>query len=187
MPQPRFVPIIITANAEDAQAAVSRLTSAFAGLEKQSSATGNGLKNAFLAADAIGSTFRFLSNEIRQFAQEYLKFNAEIANVSTLLDANQNITALRQGILGLNPALGASSELTRGLYQALSSGVEAGESLQFIEASAKAARAGLATTFETVDAATTVINAFGLSGRDAMLVKETLRRKGTQLKLKPKR
>jgi hypothetical protein len=34
MPQPRFVPIIITANAEDAQAAVSRLTSAFADLEK---------------------------------------------------------------------------------------------------------------------------------------------------------
>jgi TP901 family phage tail tape measure protein len=52
------------------------------------------------------------------------------------------------------------------MYQALSSGVEAGDALTFIEKSAKAARAGLASTFETVDAGTSVMASFAVKGSE---------------------
>ncbi len=93
-----------------------------------------------------------------------------LSNLNTLLDDSASLTKFRDGLLELDPALGQTSELARGMYQAISSGVNEGDALQFIADSAKTARAGLATTFETVDAGTSVMASFGIEGKNVMTV-----------------
>ena len=155
----RFVPIVVQLNTRDPQAGVLQLRGAFRQLDDQLQHTGNGLQQAFVQADLTTRGLVALKDQIVQTFNEFRKFEGELANVNTLLSDNgQTVAGYRQQLLQLDPALGQASELTRGLYQALSSGVQAGQGLQFIETAAKAARAGLATTFEAVDAGTSVLN-----------------------------
>nr|HQU84498.1 phage tail tape measure protein [Pyrinomonadaceae bacterium] len=124
------------------------------------------LENLFIKADLKARAIVALTDAVRESFTEFRNFGKEVANLDTLLEGEGQIQSLKKGLLELNPNLGQTSELARGMYQALSSGVEAGEALQFIEKSAKAARAGLATTFETVDAGTSVMASFGLKGQE---------------------
>jgi hypothetical protein len=167
----RKVLIKIDVDDGSAETKVTRLTNAFDQLDEQTTSSGAGLRSVFLQADLAARAVSFLTREVAQTVQEYLRYNRELANLNTLLDDNgSQIETFRDGLVRLDPALGETSELARGMYQAISSGVDAGEALDFIADSAKAARAGLATTFETVDAGTTIINSFGLSGKDATMV-----------------
>lgn len=126
----------------------------------------NGFQAMLIKADLAGRAISIATNAITEGFQEYRNFGKEISNLDTLLDDNTSIEKYRKDLLSLNPNLGQTSELARGMYQAISSGVEAGDSLQFITDSAKAARAGMASTFETVDAGTSVMASFGLQGKD---------------------
>jgi len=94
---------------------------------------------------------------------KYAAFEKEMANVSTLVDTNVvSMAKLQKQILSLNPNLGSAAELTKGLYQALSAGVDSAKAVEFVGLAAQAAKAGLSDTFTAVDAGTTILNAFGL-------------------------
>lgn len=168
---PRFVPIIITADDRNAQAVVGGLTNAFERMDAAADRAGNGgLRNAFIQADLTARAISFVTREVIAGAQEFLRYGRELSNLNTLLDDSASLTKFRDGLLELDPALGQTSELARGMYQAISSGVDEADALQFIADSAKTARAGLATTFETVDAGTSVMASFGIEGKNVMTV-----------------
>ena len=114
-------------------------------------------------------------NAIRQWAAEVINFESAFANVRTLVDeAKVNVDSLRRGILDLGGSLGSATELTRGLYQTLSAGVQASSAVKFLATSAKFARAALTDTFTAVDVVTTIINAYGRSVEEAGQVTDTL-------------
>jgi TP901 family phage tail tape measure protein len=167
----RYVPIVFVADGDKAFQVVQQMTNAFHDLDAASEKTSQGgLRNAFIQADLTSRAIAAGTREIVEAAKEYLQFGRELANVNTLLGENDSLTSFRDGLLDLDPALGQTSELARGMYQAISSGVDSGEALQFIADSAKTARAGMASTFDTVDAGTSVMASFNLQGKDAVMI-----------------
>ena len=108
-----------------------------------------------------------------------IDFEAEFANVSTLMNTEtpkgvKQLKLLEEQILALDSRLGGATELTRGLYQALSAGVEPAKAVRFVGEAALFAKAGLTDIFTAVDLLTTVINAYGKSTEDAAAVSSTL-------------
>ncbi|MBW2674236.1 MAG: phage tail tape measure protein [Deltaproteobacteria bacterium] len=125
---------------------------------------------AYSAAAAVAMTavaaaaIAGVSKSIGAFAG----FEKEMANVSTLVDTSKvSMKGLEKGIMELPSALGSATELTKGLYQALSAGVKPAESIKFVAKAAMAAKAGLSDTFTAVDAGTTILNAFGMEASKA--------------------
>jgi TP901 family phage tail tape measure protein len=116
-----------------------------------------------------------LAQVIRQWAQEAVAFEKEMANVSTLVDtATVDTSRMRQEVLALGGQLGSSTELARGLYQALSAGQEPGRAVEFVGQAAKFATAALTDTHTAVDVLTTVLNAYGLAASEAGHVSDVL-------------
>ena len=115
---------------------------------------------AFAAAAAGALAFKGAKRAVSDFQS----LEKELANVSTLVDTSKiNMTAMKEELLKLPAILGSSTELTKGLYQAISGGVEPAKAVQFVAESAKAAKAGLSDVFTAVDAGTTIMNAYGQS------------------------
>ena len=81
------------------------------------------------------------------------EWNKELTNVSTLIDTTViSVDALATELLHLDPQLGNTTELTRGLYEAFSAGARtAEEAMNLTVTSAKFAKAGLTDTFTAVD------------------------------------
>ena len=91
-------------------------------------------------------------------------FSKAMAEVSTLLvGTGTDMKALSSDAIDLAQSLGVNEvELAAGLYESLSAGVgTAAESMLFLEVATKLAVGGVATTKESVDALTTVMNAWG--------------------------
>jgi TP901 family phage tail tape measure protein len=103
------------------------------------------------------------------------EFNKAFANVSTLVDtATVDMGAMQTELLALDNRLGSATELTDGLYQAISASVEPAKAVRFVGEAAKFARAGLTSTNKAVDVITTSLNAYGLSADEAGKVSDTL-------------
>lgn len=96
-------------------------------------------------------------------------FQEGMNNVSTLIDTNvESLDAMSSEIL----KIGKNSpktirDLTDGLYSIRSAGISASEQFNVLRGSEKLAVAGLATTAEAVDIATSAINAFSLKGEQS--------------------
>lgn len=95
------------------------------------------------------------------------EWQKELRNVSTLVDTSSvNIKAMGDEILALDPRLGTATELTKGLYQALSASVDPANAVMAVGESAKFAKAALVDTNTAVDVGTTLINAYGQTAAD---------------------
>ena len=96
-------------------------------------------------------------------AKTATEFSKQVSNVSTLLDGMGISTKdIRDNILKMNPELGSSIELTKGLYQSFSAGASSmTEAMQTTKDSAMFAKAALTDTFTAVDVLTTAVNAYG--------------------------
>ncbi len=100
----------------------------------------------------------------------FMDFEKQLRNVGTLLGDQAKVLMPRfqKEILGLNAALGSATDITRGLYQAISAGLPKGaEALEFVTKAAQAAQAGLSDVFTAVDAGTSVLNAFGMQAKES--------------------
>ncbi len=98
-----------------------------------------------------------------------LKFEERVGNVQTLLEDRTQIISYRKELIRMaKEGFGKASELADGLYQTISAGVKGPiKQLAFLEKATIAAKVGLASTLESVDLGTTVLNAFGLSADKA--------------------
>ena len=68
----------------------------------------------------------------------------------------------------------AQDTLTNGLYNAISAGVPKGNALEFLQVASQAAIAGTTDVNTAVDGLSTVVNAFGLSAKDAQRVADSM-------------
>jgi len=117
-------------------------------------------KSTKLAMAAIGVAIIGTMTKAIKVANEYQK---ALSNVSTLIDTSTiSMQDLSKQLLKLSPELGNTTELTKGLYQAFSSGAtSASDAMSTTVASAKFAVASLTDTFTAVDVLTTAMNAYG--------------------------
>jgi len=74
----------------------------------------------------------------------------------------------------LSPTLGSVTEMAKGMYQVLSASIEPAKAIEFLGVAAKAAVAGVTDVFTSVDALTTVINAYGFAAEDATRISDIM-------------
>jgi len=85
-----------------------------------------------------------------------------------------DIAGMKKELLGLDSRLGSATELSEGLYQALSASVEPAKAVQFVGESAKFAKAALIDTNTAVDVITTGLNAYGKGAEEAGEISDIL-------------
>lgn len=97
-----------------------------------------------------------------------IEFETSFAKASTLLQGStEDLKKVEEGILGISRETGiAATEISEGLYQALSAGVDQDLSLDFIENSTKLAKAGFTDLTSAVDATTSILNAYNLDASE---------------------
>jgi len=116
-----------------------------------------------------------VSNAVRSLTKDLIDFDSEFQNVTTLLDDGQEVTFnMKEELLDMAGALGSTTELTKGLYMALSASVEPAKAVEFVGVAAKFAKAGLTDMAASVDVLTTILNAYGLEAEDAARVSDVL-------------
>jgi TP901 family phage tail tape measure protein len=131
-------------------------------------------RDAEASAHKIGSVFAKLGAIIaaafsfKTGLDEARRFSKELANVKSIAD-DLSKAKLRKEILKLNPVLGTAAELTNALFFAYSSGVKGNEHemAQFTGKVAELAKTIGAGITPTMDAFTTIMNAYGLEVKDA--------------------
>lgn len=97
-------------------------------------------------------------------------FEESSNKVSTIADTSAvSMEELNKGVLNISNATGESaSALNEALYQTLSATNDTANSLEYLEIASKAAGGGFTTTETAVDGLTSVMNAYGMKGKEAM-------------------
>lgn len=93
-----------------------------------------------------------------------MDFESSMAKVSTIADETKvPIDDLKEGIKKLSEDTGQSvTDLSEGLYQAISASVDTGDAIAFMETATKAAVGGFTDNATAVDGLTSVLNAYGM-------------------------
>jgi TP901 family phage tail tape measure protein len=102
-------------------------------------------------------------------ANEAVKFEAKMSNISTLVDTNvENMEQMSNRVLDLATKLPVPVEdLATALYDIRSAGIEASKAMNTLNVSAKLGVAGIGTTQEATDVLTSSLNAFASQGLSA--------------------
>ena len=122
------------------------------------------------AAAAFGAGFA-----ISKVIQDVKELDTNLRRLGTV---GGDVTALDKGLGQLSKNLGgvaSKAELAAASYQALSAGfTETGANLRLVEAATKAAVGGLADTTQVTEVLTKTLNAYGLSGNQAIKVTDSI-------------
>jgi hypothetical protein len=104
------------------------------------------------------------------------KFRRGMASVSTMLGQNQQMLGgMSNEIVDMSAKFGMAKEaLTKGLFDILSAGVKAAGSMDVLTVATRAAIGGNTDTATSVDALTTVMNAYGMQAKDATHISDVL-------------
>lgn len=97
-------------------------------------------------------------------------FEGSLNKVSTIADSTVlSLDEIRDGTLKLSSEMGiAGTEINEALYQAISATGDTANALSYVEVAAKAAEGGFTDVTTSIDGLTTVMNAYGLQGTEAM-------------------
>jgi len=112
---------------------------------------------------AIAASFRKL---IRLTSE----FEMSMAKINTLLDeSSPPIKAMSKDILKMSDTYGVATEdMTEGMFQAISAGVDAADSLEFMTIASKAAVGGFTKVETAVEGLTTFMNVYGIKSMKEM-------------------
>jgi hypothetical protein len=116
----------------------------------------------------------------RQFGEGVkagIAFEDQMARISTLLDDETMpiMNDLSDGVASMARRFGVSTDiLAKGLFDVISAGVDARDSLKVLEVGARTAKGGFADTAVTLDGMTTVMNSYRLGAEDAERVSDLM-------------
>ena len=124
-------------------------------------------------AKIMGAALLGAAGYASKMAADYDQAMRNVNSISKLSDASLN--QLSGDVLKLAAAVGKSpKELAEGLYDIASSGFQAGKGMTVLEASTKAARAGMSDVRTSARAIVGVLNAYGMSADRAGYVSDVL-------------
>jgi TP901 family phage tail tape measure protein len=146
-----------------------------AGKKAAKSSQGVGKLNTALGALGVTMGAAGLLRAIGSVNRAFADFDQQITNVQNITGmADKEMSAFADSIRALPPELGGATDLTKGLYQALSAGIPKESVIQFIETNAKAAKGNLADLTQTIGASASIMNAFGLEGGEVNSVLDAM-------------
>ena len=169
------IAIAITAN-DQASSVINNTASSAQSAADKMKQTGTQARNAGIAMTGAGVLGLAASNNLSTGARTV---EQSYAAVNTMLgageDAYDDYHKEVQRLITELPIAGGETEALAGLYQVLSAGIESGaDATAVLESAMKASVAGMTSTEVAVDALTSVINAYGLTGEDATAVSDVL-------------
>ena len=156
---------------------VTTAEAAAAGIQRQ----GRAAQNASTSVASLGNALRNLVGglaggfAITKAINDYKELDRNIRRLGT---AGGNIKALDEGLGNLSTRLGgvaSKAELAAASYQALSAGFsDTTGNIKLVEAATKAAVGGLADTTQVTEVLTKTLNAYGMSGEQAIRVTDSI-------------
>ena len=127
---------------------------------KKMGASVSNFTKTFLGVAVAGAA---VGMAVRKVFQDSVQFQTKFAEVRTLIDETKySAKGLQQGMEGLSGAYGDMTQKAGALYQAISAGVEASKSVEFLGEAAKFSKAGVTDLLSSVDLLTTAINSYGM-------------------------
>jgi TP901 family phage tail tape measure protein len=146
-----------------------------AGASATRASSGFGKLNTMLGALGITMGVAGLTRIITGTTKAFSEFEQQIKNVQNITEVSDStIGGMADQIRALPPALGTATELTKGLYQTLSSGVPKDNALEFMRVNAMAAKGNLADLTQTISASTSILAAFNLPASEATAVLDSM-------------
>lgn len=127
-----------------------------------------------LAIQGVKQAMAILDRTFGDAIRTIAKFQTAMTEVNTLLNlTTAQFNQLQSQVVALSKEIPQTAEqLSKGLYQVVSAGVDAGDAMTFLETASKGAVAGLTDTRTSVDAITSVINAYGMEASQAEAVSD---------------
>jgi len=108
--------------------------------------------------------------------RDFAKFQSKMVDVGNLFGGTtKEVKKLSRGVMEISSMLPvATQDLANSLFDVVSADVAVGDSLEFLEASARLAVAGVTDTKTAVDGLTSVMNAYGLEAGDVTSISDKL-------------
>lgn len=137
--------------------------------EKISSATGE-IGGAFLKLSAPMIAFSVASGKMA------MDFEEAMAKVSLMVDENEvDMKQLEDSVKSLSNTYGISTkEIANALYETMSAGISAADSIEFLEVAIKNSRGGITETTTSVNTLTNVMNAYNIETDRAIEISDKL-------------
>lgn len=160
------VPTIFTA-VDRFSSVVSRMTATTSAFGRTAEAAAMRTSRRFNSAGtSMLYTGAAIATGLGYAVNEAVKFEKAMATVSTTIDNTtpEMMKKMGEDVLAMSKIIPKPiSELTEGLYDVVSAGIEASHALTVLKTSGRLGVAGLGTTKEGVDVLTSSINSFSLS------------------------
>lgn len=105
-----------------------------------------------------------------------MDFEEAMAKVSLMVDANEvDMDKLGESVKALSNTYGISTkEIANALYETMSAGVSAADSIKFLDVAIKNSRGGITETTTSVNTLTNVMNAYGVESDKAIEISDKL-------------
>ena len=175
---------MIKRDLEGVKRAAGGVDKKMAAANRQTRALGQNMKVAGSQARTMGANIKramgyfgimaggyMLVNQLKEASRAAIKLDSDLANVNSLLGKSHPMYGqYRKDVIALKrevPVL-ELHELTMGLYDTISAGIEAKGAMAANAAMAKAAAGGWAGLSTVVKGTTTVMNAYSLAGEEAI-------------------
>lgn len=160
----------IQAKVAKAQRDIDKLKGKTKGLNKEVNKTEKLMKKAGAALAAFAS-IGMITRALKDIVALNMEFEKTLTNVMTLLDKTTRVKFgefLSAGALSTMSKFGLSvGDVNKALFDTISAGVKAGDSIRFLNEAAKLAVGGVTTLSIAVDGMTSIMNAYKLSIEDA--------------------
>lgn len=116
------------------------------------------------------ASFAMIGMGLKNIADKGMEFNEAMANVGTLIPGNlKRLNELKDGIRSISAGLGLSNVgMAQGLYEVVSAYGDSSETLERMKVTAIAAKAGIASTGDSLNLLSQVTKEYGNNTADGM-------------------
>lgn len=152
----------------------------FADLQEKLEKYGEKAENISSATGEIGGAFLKLSAPMIAFSvasgKMAMDFEEAMAKVSLMVDENEvDMKQLETSVKTLSNTYGISTkEIANALYETMSAGIGAADSIEFLEVAIKNSRGGITETTTSVNTLTNVMNAYNIETDRAIEISDKL-------------
>jgi TP901 family phage tail tape measure protein len=152
----------------------------FADLQEKLEKYGEKAENISSATGEIGGAFLKLSAPMIAFSvasgKMAMDFEEAMAKVSLMVDENEvDMKQLETSVKTLSNTYGISTkEIANALYETMSAGISAADSIEFLEVAIKNSRGGITETTTSVNTLTNVMNAYNIETDRAIEISDKL-------------
>ena len=152
----------------------------FADLQEKLEEYGRKAEEISSQTSALGGAFLKLSAPMMAFSiasgKMAMDFEEAMAKVSLMVDENEvDMKQLEENVKSLSNTYGISTkEIANALYETMSAGISAADSIEFLEVAIKNSRGGVTETTTSVNTLTNVMNAYNIETDRAIEISDKL-------------